>query len=303
MMPAATAAAAIPALPMEPAHVWDKAAEGWNRNALALQAWLSDITMAMLDGAHIKPGSRVLDIAAGAGGQTLDIARRVGAHGYVLATDVSPRILALARDNAAAAGFEQVQTRVADAQALGLAGSDFDAAVCRLGLMLCPEPLRALQEARAALKPGGRLAAVVFSTPQSNPCLTLMMATALKAAGATPRPPFAPGSLLSLGQPGLMAQMLLDAGFVEIRVQAMAAPFSLPSAQRYVDFVRSSGSPIMEVLSGLGATAQDKAWRDMVAQLEIFTTATGWVGPNELLLCSAKSGVSSPPKTAHAISV
>ena len=289
MMLTATNAPANPALATEPAHVWDKAAEGWNSNTASIQAWLCDITVAMLDAAHINTGSRVLDIAAGAGSQTLDIAQRIGAQGYVLATDISPRILALARANAAAAGFTQVQTRVADAQALGLAGADFDAAVCRLGLMLCPEPLRALREARAALKPGGRFAAVVFSTPPSNPCLTLMMATALKAAGAPGKSPFSPGSLLSLGEPGLMAQLLHDAGFVQIDVQAVAAPFRLPSARNYVDFVRSSGSPIMEILAGLDASAQDRAWRDMQTQLDVFTTPTGWVGPNELLLASAKS--------------
>ena len=289
MMPAATAAPASPALAPEAAHVWDKAAEGWNSNAVSIHAWLSSITTAMLDAARIETGSRVLDIAAGAGGQTLDIARRVGAHGYVLATDVSPRILALARDNAAAAGLTQVKTRVADAQSLGLAGSDFDAAVCRLGLMLCTDPLRALHEARAALKPGGRLAVVVFSTPQSNPCLSLMMAAALKAAAQPGKSPFTPGSLLSLGQPGRMAQIMHDAGFEAVEVQAVAAPFRLPSARHYVDFVRSSGSPIMEILAELDQSAQNDAWLAMQTQLDVFTTPTGWVGPNELLLASAKS--------------
>lgn len=302
MMMDATKTPGASTLASAPAHVWDKAAEGWNSNAAVIQDWLSGITNAMLDAAHIQPGSRVLDVAAGAGNQTLDIARRVGGKGYVLATDISPRILALARVNAAAAGFTQIQTQVADAQALGLAGSDFDAVVCRLGLMLCTEPLKVLLEARQALKAGGRFAAVVFSTPQSNPCLTLMMATALKAVGAQPRSPFAPGSLLSLGQPGLMAQLLHDAGFVDIDVQLVSAPFRLPSAQHYVDFVRSSGSPIMEMMATLDIAGQAKAWADMAAKLEMFATPTGWVGPNELLLCSAKSGATSPPKMAPAIS-
>lgn len=302
MMLTATEAPGASTLASAHAHVWDKAAEGWNRNAAVIQDWLSGITAAMLDAASIKIGSRVLDVAAGAGNQTLDIAHRVGGKGYVLATDISPRILELARVNAAVAGFAQVQTRIADAQSLGLAGSDFDAVVCRLGLMLCTEPLKVLQEARQALKAGGRLAAVVFSTPQSNPCLTLMMATALHAVGAPPRSPFAPGSLLSLGQPGLMAQLLHDAGFVDIEVQPVSAPFRLPSAQHYVDFVRSSGSPIMEILATLDTAAQGKAWADMAAKLEVFTTPDGWVGPNELLLCWAKSGATSRPKTALAIS-
>lgn len=285
------------------ATAWDKAADGWNSHATQVNAWLADVTLAMLDAVGIEPGSRVLDVAAGSGGQTLDIARRVGARGLVLATDISPRILVLAQRNATGAGLPQIQTRIADAQALGLAGSDFDAAVCRLGLMFCPEPLSALMQVHSALKPGGNFAAVVFSTPQSNPCVALMMATALKAAGVFAPSPYTPGSLLSLGQPGLLARLLDDAGFADIDVRAISAPFELPSAKHYVDFVRASGSPILEVLAGLGAQTQANVWDDITRQLEIFTTPTGWVGPNELLLCSARRDAPAPPNKAHAISV
>ena len=271
------------------ANAWDKAADGWNSHATQVNAWLADITQAMLNAARIESGCRVLDVAAGSGGQTLDIARRVGAQGMVLATDISPRILVLAQRNAAAAELPQVQTRVADAQALGLAGSNFDAAVCRLGLMFCPAPLAALIEVGSALKPGGHFAAVGFSTPQSNPCVALMMATALKAAGVASQSPYTPGSLLSLGQPGLLASLLADAGFVDIDVQQISAPFKLPSAKHYVDFVRASGSPIMQILAPLSAQAQTRVWDEITAQLEMYSTHTGWVGPNELLLGSART--------------
>src|SRR3989304_7580815 len=112
-------------------QAWDKGAEGWNQNAAFIRAWLHEVTAAMLDAARIGAGSRVLDIAAGAGDQTLDIGRRVGAQGHVLATDLSPRFLVLAHDNARAAGLQNVDTRIADAQALGLTEGDFDVAPCR----------------------------------------------------------------------------------------------------------------------------------------------------------------------------
>ena len=270
-------------------HPWDQAAEGWNHHTDVIHAWLQEATAAMMDAAHIAPGAHVLDIAAGAGDQTRAVARRVGPQGSVLATDISPRILALAHANARAAGFGWVDTRVADAQALGLAGAGFDAAVSRLGLMFCAEPLVALTAARQALKPGGRFSALVFSQPQHNPCLAILMSTALTHAGLPARSPYEPGTLMSLGEPGLLPRLMQEAGWIDITVQPIAAPFRLPASQHYIDFVRASGSPIMELLAPLPAAARQAAWDDMARQLGVFDTPTGWVGPNELLLCSAAS--------------
>lgn len=279
---------------------WDSAADGWNRNSARIGDWLHDITDAMLDAAQIGPGSRVLDIAAGAGEQTLAIANRVGDGGSVLATDISARMMALAQANLAAAGMTRIGTRVADAQALGLDGAGFDAAVCRLGLMFCPSPLDALIQAHAALRPGGRFSAVVFSSPERNPCIAILNATARKHAGLPAVSPFQAGSLLSLGKPGLLEHLFGVAHFVRIEVRPVSAPFRLPTPGDYLDFVRSSASPIIDLLAPLPATAQRDAWDDMAEQLAAFTGPTGWEGPNELLLCAASTAEDQPPRVQAA---
>ncbi len=274
----------------EPAHPWDAAAEGWDRHSQLIGDWLRDVTPAMLDAAGSGPGSRVLDIAAGAGDQTLAIARRIGPGGHVLATDISPRILALARDKLRAAGMAQASTRCVDAQALGVTGAAFDAAVCRLGLMFCSTPLDALRATRAALRPGGRFSAVVFGSPTGNPCVATMLAIARKHTGVEPATPLsaeAPGTLFSLGRPELMSELLYRAGFVEIGIRTISAPMRLPSSEHYVAFVRSAALPIVQLLAALPEAAQRAAWDDIAAQLARFDTTDGWQGPNELLLCSA----------------
>jgi SAM-dependent methyltransferase len=281
-------------------HPWDAAAAGWNYHAAMIHDWLLPVTQMMLDEAHIQLGSRVLDVAAGAGDQTLEIARRVGSKGSVLATDISPAILALAQKNAQFAGLDQISTQVADAQSLGLAGSDFDAAVCRLGLMFCQSPLMALTEIRSALKPKGRLSAVVFGEPEQNPCLTIALTTARKHAalanlGSTnisttdTKDEFEPGTLMSLGKPGLFEELLHFAGYVDITARLISAPFHAPSVEHYIDFLRSSASPVIEMLSQLPDSAQQNAWADMTEQFRVFSSKSGWHGPNELLLCSASA--------------
>jgi ubiquinone/menaquinone biosynthesis C-methylase UbiE len=282
-------------------HAWDAAAEGWDRHSPMLGEWLRDATTALLDAAGVVPAARVLDVAAGAGEQTLAIARRVGPAGRVLATDISPRSLELARAKLSRAGFGSVQTRVADAQALGFAdtspGAGFDAVVCRLGLMFCQAPLAALAAAWAALRPGGRYAALVFAGPQTNPCIAILGATARRHAGLAAASPFEPGALLSLGQPGLLAELLAAAGFAQIEVRAIAAPMRLPSVQHYTAFVQAAGLPIMALLAPLPHAAQQAAWQDIEQQLQRYTTAGEWVGPNELLLCSAQRPVLDVPVT------
>jgi hypothetical protein len=92
---------------------------------------------------------------------------------------------------------------------------------------------------------------------------------------------------MSLGQPGLLAALLHQANFVDVDVRALSAPFRAPTVDHYIDFLRSAASPLIEILSRLPNAAQQSAWRDMRDQLQQFTRDSGWMGPNELLICSA----------------
>ena len=263
---------------------WDHSAQGWNSQSAKIRCWLTEATSAMIEMANIRPGMRVLDVAAGAGDQTLDIAKRVGTEGRVLATDLSPRILELCRDNARNAGFENINTLAADGEALQLEESSFDAAVCRLGLMFFPDPAKALGAIRRALKPGAPFCAMVFSTPDRNPCVTALVSTALAHAGLPPRDPYQPGGLLSLGKPGLIDELFRQSGFERVATTRLDAPFRLPNVNDYLDFVRTSASPVLQILGRVDEAARGAAWDDIERKLSAFNTRDGWEGPNELLL-------------------
>jgi SAM-dependent methyltransferase len=267
---------------------WNQSAQGWNDHTAQIRDWLRLATDAMLDMAGVRPNARVLDVAAGAGGQTLDIAQRVGSNGFVLATDLAPDILALAQANATRAGYPQVQTLAVDGEQLAVEPQSFDAVVCRLGLMFFPEPLKGLQGMYKALRPGGGICTLVFSRPENNPCIGILMSTAFKHAGLPPRDPYQAGGLLSLGKPGLLDDLFRQADFKDVASTSLAAPFRLPSVQHYLEFIRSSASPIQQILGRLDAAAKQAAWDEMEMRLGQFNTAQGWVGPNELLLTAAR---------------
>jgi len=286
------------------AMTWDAAAAGWDRHSGLIRHWLQEATAAMLDAAGVRAGSRVLDVAAGAGDQSLDIAARIGPTGRLLITDISAGILALAERKLRAAGCTQVEALHADAETLQLRlqlrpqlhSAGFDAAICRLGLMFCISPQQALQGILQALAPGGRFSALVFAGPEHNPCIATLGATALQHAGLPPATPFKPGTLMSLGQPGSMNGLLAAAGFSDICVRALDAPMRLPNVQHYIDFVQTAGLPIMAILAPLPAAAQEAAWQDIEQQLQRFNTGDEWVGPNQLLLCTATR---PPPAGGH----
>jgi len=263
---------------------WDRSAQGWNDESPKIRSWLTEATNAMIEMAGIQAGMRVLDVAAGAGDQTLDIAKRVGPGGRVLATDLSPAILAFCRENARGAGHDNVETLAADGETLAVEQSHFDAAICRLGLMFFPDPEKGLRAILAALKPGGRFCSMVFSTPVANPCVAILVSTALKHAGLPPRDPYQPGGLLSLGKPGLIDELFRQSGFARVATTRVDAPFRLPSVRDYLDFVRGSASPILQILGRLDEPARAAAWADIEGKLAAFNTRDGWEGPNELLL-------------------
>lgn len=275
---------ATDALKASTRDAWDEAAAGWHRQAPKIRAWLAPATLAMLDSAGVREGALVLDVAAGAGDQTLDIARRVGPTGSVLATDLSPRILALAARNADEAGLRNVTTKLADGEEMGLGAAEFDAAVCRLGLMFFPDPAKGLREIHRALRPGARFCAMVFSEPQANPCVGILVSTASRHAGLPPPDPYQPGALFSLGRPGLIAELFTGAGFADVTVTRMDAPFRLAAVEDYVSFARSSAGPILRILGKLDDQRRAAAWAEIADRLQAFQTPTHWEGPNELLL-------------------
>ena len=267
---------------------WNQSAKGWNDKSAQIRDWLRDSTSAMLEMANIKTGSRVLDVAAGAGDQALGIAKRVGPSGSVLATDLSPAILEYAKDNAQRAGYSNVETKAVDGENLGVEEASFDAAVCRLGLMFYPDPAKGLREIFRALKPGGRACTMVFSSPDKNPCVAILVSTAFKHAGLPPRDPYQPGGLLSLGKPGLIDELFQKAGFSEVATTKVLAPFRLASAKDYLDFIRTSAGPILQILSKLDEAGKQAAWAEIEDKLSAFNTASGWEGPNELLLTAGR---------------
>ena len=117
---------------------WQAAAEAWYRWSDTLNKWLGKATDKMLEMAGVSTGQRVLDIAAGAGEQSIVAAKKVGPSGYVLATDISANILEFAKEMAHRAGLQNIETKVMDGENLVLEDETFEPSYQEWGLFIFP---------------------------------------------------------------------------------------------------------------------------------------------------------------------
>jgi SAM-dependent methyltransferase len=263
---------------------WEDAAEAWHRWGPTLETWLGDATTRMIEVAGVTTGSRVLDVAAGAGGQGLAAAERTGPSGRVVLTDISPTILMYAKKSAAEAGLHHVETTEADGEHLDvLAPESFDAVICRLGLIYFPDQHGALAHMRAMLRDGGRIAAIVYSTPDRNEFFSLPVSI-IRTRAQLPAPqPGQPGPF-SLGGPGVLDAALRTAGFRDVVVETVRAPLHLPSAAECVRFERESFGALHQMLATVPADERQSVWDEIEVALGQFETGDGFVGPCELLV-------------------
>ena len=135
---------------------WEGAAPGWARWETTVANWMEPATETMLTMAGVDTGARVLDLACGAGSQTLRAAHRVGPLGQVVANDIAESMLHHVRENARAAGLANVTPLAGAAEDLDVAAQSFDAVICRLGLMLFVAPAQALAAVGALCVPAAR---------------------------------------------------------------------------------------------------------------------------------------------------
>jgi arsenite methyltransferase len=111
------------------------------------------------DRTALQPGETVLDLGCGGGMDALIAARVVGPAGRVLAVDYSAPMVALARDNARAAGVANLRVEHAAIEELPFATASVDVVQANGVFNLSPEKERALAETWRVLRPGGRLMA------------------------------------------------------------------------------------------------------------------------------------------------
>lgn len=266
---------------------WQRAAAGWHKWIPLISELSRQETDQMLDLANVQSGYRVLDIAAGDGDQSIMAGQRVGPKGHVLATDISSNLLEYAAAAAKEVGLSNLETRVMDGENLELDDAIFDAVICRQGLMLMPDVHKALNEIYRVLKSGGWFSAIVFSTPDKNPWISIPAMIAMQHAKLPPPQPGMPG-LFSLSPPGVLEGMFNMVGFQDIKAHSSAATIRFDSAADCIGFLQDIAGALHTLLSNLSAEAQKNAWREMEQALKKLESSNGFESPVETIIVAGQ---------------
>ncbi len=268
---------------------WQTAAEAWYRWSPTLNQWLGKATETMLEMAGISTGHRVLDVAAGAGEQSITTAKKVGVTGYVLATDISSNILEFAKQMAKQAGLENIETKVMDGENLTVPDSTFDAVISRVGLIYFPDQQRALKEMLRVLKPGGKVAAIVYSTPDKNKFFSVPVSIIRNRAKLPPPLPGQPGPF-SLGADGVIEKSFIQAGFINVKSVRVDSPLLMPEAKDCVQFEKESFVALHQMMRSLTDTEKESVWKEIEQELKQFETENGFTGPCEMVVAIGEKG-------------
>lgn len=222
----------------------------------------------LIEAAALRPGERVLDVACGTGVATRLAAERVGASGTVAGLDINPGMLAVARSSTPAS--LSIEWHEASAETMPLPDEAFDIVLCQLGLQFVPDKLAALREMRRVLAPGGRL---VIGVAGPTPPPFVILDEGL-ARHIDPELSKFVGVVFSLHDPGMLHNLMSDAGFRDVAVQADPKTLRLPAPQDFLwQYVHST--PLAGAVAQADAERRAALERDVVAGWQAFVEDGG----------------------------
>ncbi|RDD63904.1 class I SAM-dependent methyltransferase [Ferruginivarius sediminum] len=203
-------------------------------------------------------GDRVLDVGCGFGDTAARFAEMVGPEGEVVGIDCCDAFLDIAQAEIAETGLKNVRFMRGDAE-VALPEGEFDFVFARFGTMFFANPTAGLRNMRRALRPGGRMAHIVWRDPKDNPWLSMakdIVLQFLPAPGEDART-CGPGPFSMADEP-TVRKMMEIAGYEQIEFRRVDAPVLIGhDVQDAIEFQLALG-PAGEVYREAGEEAEKK---------------------------------------------
>jgi SAM-dependent methyltransferase len=264
---------------------WQTAAPGWRKwhHELAAPDAGQRSAAKLVELAEIGRGQAVLDVAGGYGEPSLTAARLVGAEGRVVCTYISPEMLEFGQERAATAGLHNVEFIAKDAEELDFEEGTFDAVVSRAGLMFLPDPEATLRRLYNFLKPGGRLAAMVWG-PLPEVGMAAGMPVVAQDLQLPPAPPGQPG-IFSLAEDGKLAGMVKAAGFKDVEQSTITVYYGAETPERFVEMMLDVAGGFGNLVNSQPPELQQRLRAKAAEAYSRFMTSDGRVSTPNLGIC------------------
>lgn len=199
---------------------WETSSQYWNKHQALIEKMYAPLTLALIEEAQIVAGQSVLDIGGGAGEPSLTIADVVGPSGRVTFTDPTAGMVTASRDESERRGLKNIEFHQAAAESLPFADNTFDVAVGRLSPMFFADVSGALREILRVVKPGGRIAFLVWADPKRNPFFTVISEILNQFVPAEPEAEDAP-TAFRFARAGKLAKLIEEAGAGAVKERAL----------------------------------------------------------------------------------
>ena len=242
---------------------WNRVAPAWEKWDAHLERNLAFLNHRLIGDARLRAGQRVLDLGSGTGYPALLAAQAVGGQGSVVGLDLAEAMLAVARKKAKALGLANVTFQAADITALPFGPASFDAVTSRFCLMFLPDVPKAVSEIARVLKPGGYLAAAVWSLPDRNPFVGLPLGVLKNFLAIPPPDPRQPG-MFRLAKAGDLSGIAAQAGLHGVADEEVAAEFCYESPEEYLVSLMEMAAPLQPLFAKLTPAQRSEAESQIV---------------------------------------
>jgi len=257
---------------------WDRAADFYEQYWAVQLEPAQNLMLAMAD---LRPGEYLLDTACGTGLVSLRAAGLLGPQGRVLGTDISEKMIEMAKAMALEKKIDTISFERMDSEQLGLPDAGFDVALCALGLMYIPDPLQALREIYRVLKPGSRLAVAVWG--QRAHCGWAEIFSIVDRRVSSEVCPM----FFNLGNPGMLMMSLSASGFEDIKEERISTVIRYQNAEQACG-AAFAGGPVALAYHRFSDQVKEEVHREYLDSIAAYRCPEGYAVPGEFVVALAR---------------
>ena len=211
----------------------DSYANAWLKWFDIVEAGANPLSQRMIELAQIDPDATLLDIGTGIGEPALSVTSLTGFNGRVIAMDLDPQMIELARRRAQQQSVSNIEFIQSSIESLPLDIASLDTVLARWSLMFVDDLSDTLQKLAQAIKPGGRLVAATWDIAEQVPALALARITAHQYLDLDDSA-YGKGSPFSLSDTAFLKTAFAAAGFQDVSVEYFPVTYHYQSTQQYI---------------------------------------------------------------------